>query len=48
MRFEGLKIRQYSQDLCVEGRVILEWLLRKKGLVSGGVHWIHMAVDKIR
>jgi hypothetical protein len=38
---ENLKGRDHSEDLGVDGRIILEWILWKIGW--GSVDWIHVA-----
>jgi hypothetical protein len=41
---ENLTGRDHSEDLGVDGRIILEWILVKKGWE--GVDWIHLVQDK--
>jgi len=37
---ESLKRRDHLEDLDMDGRVILEWILEKQW---EGVNWIHLA-----
>jgi hypothetical protein len=37
---ENLKGRDHSEDLGIDGKIILEWILGKWG---EGVDWMHMA-----
>jgi len=38
---ENLKGRDHSEDLCVDGRIILEWILEKYvGKVCTGLVWV--------
>jgi hypothetical protein len=38
---DNLKERDHSEDLGINGRIILEWILRKQV-----VDWIHLAQDR--
>jgi hypothetical protein len=40
---ESLKERDYSEDVGIDGRIILKCILEKQGL---GVDWIHLAQDR--
>jgi hypothetical protein len=35
--------RDHSEDLCVDRKIILEWILRKRG---DGVVWMRLAEDR--
>jgi len=41
---ENLKRRDHLEELGVDGRIILEWILKKQGIKMLG--WIHLAPDK--
>jgi hypothetical protein len=43
---ERLKGGDYSEDLGVDGIIILKWILRKQ--VGVCVDWIHLAQDRDR
>jgi len=43
---ENLKGRDHSEDLAVDGRIILECISGKQG--GEGVEWIHLAQDRDR
>jgi hypothetical protein len=43
---ENLKGRDHSEDLGVDGKIILEWILRELGWK--GVDWIYLAQDRDR
>jgi len=43
-RFEDLKGRDHSEDVGVDGRIILDWILSEIGWE--GVDWIHLAQDR--
>jgi hypothetical protein len=40
-----MKAREYSEDLGVDGNVILEWI---KEISWEGVDWIQLAQDRVR
>jgi hypothetical protein len=40
-----VKRRGHSEDLYIDGKIILKWILGKWG---GGVDWIHLAQDRDR
>jgi hypothetical protein len=41
---ESLKGRDHSEDLSVDGRIILKWILEEKGWE--GMDGIHLAQDR--
>jgi hypothetical protein len=41
---ENLKVRDHSEDIGLDGRIILEWILWKSAWE--GVDWIHVAQDR--
>jgi hypothetical protein len=41
---ESLKGKDNSEDLGVDGRTILKWIVRKAGMEV--VDWFHLAQDK--
>jgi hypothetical protein len=41
---ENLKGRDHLEDLCVDGRIILEWILGKIGYE--GVGWIKLIQER--
>jgi hypothetical protein len=42
--FANLKGRHRAENLGVDGRIILEWILREMGWE--GVDWIHLTQDR--
>jgi hypothetical protein len=42
---EHLKGRDHSEDLGVDGKIILEWILGKRW---ENVDWIHVALDRVQ
>jgi len=46
--FGGENVRERKQlgDLGVDGRIIIEWILKKVGW--GGMHWIELTQDRGR
>jgi len=41
----GKSEREHMEDLGVDGRIMLKWILKKS---AGGMRWIHLAQDKDR
>jgi hypothetical protein len=39
-----LKERDYSEDVGVDWKIILEWILRE--IEWGGMDWMHLAQDR--
>jgi len=37
--------RDHLEDPCVDGRIILKWILKKRG---GGMGWIDLAQDRAK
>ena len=38
----GISEREHMEDLGVDGRIMLKWILKKS---AGGMRWIHLAQD---
>jgi hypothetical protein len=38
---ENLKGRDYLEELCIDGKLILDWILKERGWED--VDWIHLA-----
>jgi hypothetical protein len=43
---EILNRRDNFEDLGIDGKIILEWVLEKQGGKRWGVDWIHLAQDR--
>jgi hypothetical protein len=43
---ENVRERNHLGDLGVDGRIIVEWILKKVGW--GGMHWIELTQDRGR
>jgi hypothetical protein len=43
---QSLKGRDHSEDLGVDGRIILEWILRE--IRWEAVDWMHLAQDRVQ
>jgi len=41
---ENLNGSDHSEDLAVDGKIILEWILRETG--SEGAEWMHLAQER--
>jgi hypothetical protein len=41
---ESLKVRDHLEDLGVDEKIILRWILEKRG--GGDVDWIRLAQDR--